>query len=766
VSLANARPAGAGHRAEGRAAHVRRPAATAVNGAVPPADRAGAAPGRPSWPIRSGAVPTPPNDQSARVETAASLQAALPAGAAVALIPVRAAFPDAFPGSPAALEALDWLRSSGKTQLAAAFAESLWQSGGIDLLVWIEATSRASVLSGYAAAMAAATGRHQASSCESVAAQFLSWLGETSRPWLVVLDDLIGTANLDGLWPAGPAGRVLVTSADPATVPGGLRVVPVGPFSLREAIGYLSERLSADPDKRHGAIELARDLAFEPAALTQASAVIASSPLSCREYRAFFLRRQEQLTESRGAPPSAAAVTWTFSFERADQLAPGESAKLLLALAALLDGHGIPRSVFSAPAAGDFLAGDGAVAVGGEGATAALAALEQVGLLTVETVTAPPTIRISPVLQAALLAAMPEGMPEQAASSVADALLQSWPERELPGWPASGLRSCAAVLRRVTGDLLWEGGCHPVLVRAGDSLDGARLTGPAVDHWLDLATTSGRLLGGGHPDTLRAGQRLADAYVAAGRAGDAIPWFQWVLGSLSDQLGPDHRDVIEARRRLGHAFVAELQFPAAVTVLERAVPQFEEVCGPEHVDTLGVRDELAAAYLAAGQYSDATALYRRTLADRERAQGERHPQTMTTRHGLAESYLASGRAKEAVAAYKRVVADRERVLGPDHLDTLAARNNLGAAYQKTGKTAAAELACEQAWAGFERVLGPRHPDTLRSRAGLAQLYRQLGRYGDARVLLRDTVDRLERILPDGDPLIIELRQSLADIGEE
>ena len=79
---------------------------------------------------------------------------------------------------------------------------------------------------------------------------------------------------------------------------------------------------------------------------------------------------------------------------------------------------------------------------------------------------------------------------------------------------------------------------------------------------------------------------------------------------------------------------------------------------------------------------------------------------------------------------------------------------------------AAELACEQAWAGLDRVLGPRHPETLRSRAGLAQVYSRLGRYGDARVLLRDTVDRLERTLPDGDPLITELRQNLADIGEE
>jgi tetratricopeptide (TPR) repeat protein len=690
--------------------------------------------------------------------------AALPAGAAVALIPARAAAPA--DGQVTASAADDWLRASGKTQLAAAFAESLWRSAGVDLLVWIDATSRDSVLSGYAAATAAATGRNQASSGESVAAQFLSWLAETSRPWLVVLDDLAAAATMDGLWPTGPAGRVLVTSADASAIPGSMRVVPVGQFSLREAVSYLSERLSDDPDKRHGAIELAQDLGFEPVALGQAGAVIASSPLSCREYRAQFAQwRDQQAAETPGALPPAAAVTWKMSFARAGQLSPGGSAQLLLAMAALLDGHGVPRTVFAAPAAADFLGG-GAAPGGGQRVGAALAALELVGLLTVEHVTTPPTIRVSPVLQAAVRATMPGGMQDRAARSVADALLQAWPERDLPGWPASGLRSCAATLRRIAGDLLWDGGCHPLLVRAGDSLDQARLSEPAVDHWFDLASTSGRLLGGGHPDTMLACQRLADAYLAAGRADEAVPWFQWVLDSLTDKLGPDHRDVIEARRRLGHALVAALQFPAAIAVLERAVPQFEQVCGTSHVDTLGARDELAAAYLSAGRYSDATALYQRTLADRERAQGDRHPQTMTTRHGLASSHLASGRAQDAVTAFKRVVVDRERVLGPDHLDTLTARNNLGAAYQQTGKTAAAELACEQAWAGLERVLGPRHPDTLRSRAELAQLYGRLGRYGDARTLLRDTVYRLERILPDDDPLIIELRRSLTDIGQE
>ncbi len=734
--------------------------------AVARATRAAANAGRPSWPVRSGTVPALADCFRARVETTPNLAAELPAGAAVALIPDRAAARDSFPGPVASTGAQDWLRSSGKTQLAAAFAETLWQAGGIDLLVWIEATSRASVLSGYAAATAAATGRDQASTCESVAAQFLSWLSDTSHSWLVVFDDLADTANLDGLWPAGPAGRVLVTATDTAGIPGSMRVVPVGPFGLREAISYLSERLSADPDKRHGAVELAQDLDLEPVALAQAGAMIASSPLSCRDYRAQFARRREQQAWPLGERPPAAAVTWTLSFERADQLALGVSAQLLVALAALLDGHGIPQTVLAAPAAGDFFTSGRDVPASGDHARTALSALEQVGLLTVEQESEPATVRISPVLQAALRAEMPDGFRDEAARSVADALLQAWPEGELPGWPGSGLRACAATLRRITGNLLWEGGCHPVLVRAGDSLDRARLTEPAVAHWLDLARTGSRLLGDGHPDVMLAGRRLADAYLADGRADEAIPWFQWILDSLSDKLGPDHPDVIEAQRRLGHALVAALQHQAAIALLARALSQYEQVCGPGHPDTLGARDELAAAHLGAGHYSDAIDLYRRTLADRERTQGDRHPQTMTTRQGLADAYLASGRAKEAVTAYKKVVADRERVLGPDHLDTLMARNNLAVAYQQTGKTAAAELTCERAWAGFERVLGPRHPDTLRSRAGLAQVYRQLGRYGDARTLLRDTVYRLERILPEGDPLITELRQNLADIGED
>jgi tetratricopeptide (TPR) repeat protein len=674
--------------------------------------------------------------------------------------------PAAGPGQAANTAAQGWLKSSGKTQLAVAYAESRWRSGALDLLVWIQVTSRAAVLSGYAAATAAVTGRDQAISCESVATQFLSWLSETSHSWLVVLDGVADPADLDGLWPSGPAGRVLVTCADAATVPGGMRVLPVGLFSPREAIGHLMERLSGSPGKRLGAIDLVSTLGTEPIALTQAGAVIAGSTMSCHDYLEYFTGRRRQLTDSSGTtPPTASDVTWTVSFELADQLSPGGSAQSLLAIAALLDGRGIPGTVFTAPAAVHSPGGEGPAA--GEAARAALTALERAGLLTVEKTTAPPTVRISPALQVALRAAIPPSLLDRAVRSAADALLQAWPdpEPEPSGWPASGLRSCTAALRQIAGNRLWADGCHPVLLRAGSSLDQARLTGPAVDHWHDLVTRCDQLLGLGHPDTTLAGQGLAEACLAAERAADAVSWFQWLLDRRTQELAPDHPDVIAVQLRLGHALVAARQFQHATSVFEHVIADAERARGAQHADTLAARDELAAAYLAAGRYPDAVAAYRRALADRERAQGPRHPQTMTTRLGLADSYLATGEAKDAVSAYKRVVADREQALGPDHLDTARARYSLGAAFQQTGKSVAAERAYEQARAGFERVLGPRHPDTLRSRAELARVYRQLGRYGDARALLIDTVDRLQRILPDNDPLIVELRETLADIGD-
>ena len=85
----------------------------------------------------------------------------------------------------------------------------------------------------------------------------------------------------------GPSGRVLITAADAAAVPGEHRVLvrAVPAFRIREALNYLSGRLTTDPDQRSGAIDLVTELGCDPAALAQASAVIISSGIRCRRAR-------------------------------------------------------------------------------------------------------------------------------------------------------------------------------------------------------------------------------------------------------------------------------------------------------------------------------------------------------------------------------------------------------------------------------------------------------------------------------------------------
>ena len=239
-----------------------------------------------TWPVLSGPVPPLAECFAARPDTVPGLETVLVPGAAVALVP----------GQEAAGRGRDWPGACGKTQLASHLAGSLQRSRTVDLLAWVTATSRAAVLSGYVRA-AAEIGLDHGGDAESVAARFAAWLDGTARPWLVVLDDLCSAADLDGLWPAGAAGRLLITTADPATVAGQRRVLamPVPAFSTREAVSCLLARLTTDTDQRSGAIDLAADLGGEPAALAQAGAVIASSGLPSREYRHLFAQRRAQL---------------------------------------------------------------------------------------------------------------------------------------------------------------------------------------------------------------------------------------------------------------------------------------------------------------------------------------------------------------------------------------------------------------------------------------------------------------------------------------
>jgi tetratricopeptide (TPR) repeat protein len=690
------------------------------------------------WPVRSGNVPPLAQRFVPRAETGFDL-ASLALGETAVLAP--SARPD--------MAGAAGMGGTGKTQLAAALARSLFDSGAVQLLAWVPAASRDSLITGYAQAAAAAAVPGVTDAPEAAAASFVAWLAKTSRPWLVVLDDLADLADLDELWPRGPAGRAVVTSRLPAAaVRGpGRRILEVGPFSPREALSYLTASLYAD--QRTRAIDLATELGHLPLGLAQASAVIADAGIDCGQYRTHLADRTQHMSVLQADRHAAiVAATWSISLDRADSTSPSGMARPALAFIALLDSGGIPGAVLSSRAAWDYICGRGATGTPADESQvhSVLDRLARVGLVTIDPESASRTVGMHTLCQTTARQVIPPAMLKEASQAAASALLQAWPQGDRDPLVAQALRDCTASLHQAADDLLWTPEVHPVLLRAGRCLDRARLPSLAITYWRAIVGTGSRILGPGHASTLLARDRLAAACEAAGRPQDAAAALENSVTERERALGQAHPETLSTRGSLADAHLAAGRSEDAISLYESTLADQERVLGPYHPDTMTARGHLAVAYRSAGRLQDAVSALQRTLRDREAVLGPEDPETMTACADLAATLHASGQVADAIPLYERALADRERVLGPDHPDTMTARASVAYAYRSADRLGEALPVYQQTLADRERVLGPDHPDTMTSLANLAWAYHTARN-------LKQAIPLYERILADRERLM-------------
>src|SRR5215475_2152963 len=665
---------------------------------------------------------------------------------------------------------------TGKTQLAVEFTHAMWNNRTVEILIWVNAASRESVITGFAQAANTVDASQPDEGAETAAARFVSWLAHTRRPWALVIDDLAELSDLEDLWPSGASGRVLITSRLPASafedavaeggpIEGGpaqgstaegmnLRVVPVRGLNRREALDYVTSRLSDYPDQRIEALDLGEDLDGLPLALAQATAAMSARRQGCREYRALLAERIGHMPAVPGAS-AAVLATWSIAAECAHELPPAGLAWPTLVLAAMLDHHGVPGAVLTSPAACGYIAGRPSTANAADQnmVRAAINNLAQTGLVTIDPASPVRTVQMHASVQAALRAYLPVADLEQVVLAAADALLETWPDGDSAAGSQSAqaqsqqaqleqaLRDCAATLRTSDGGLLWKPEAHPLLFRAGLSLEHSRLSDAAITYWKSMVATSTRLLGPGHANAVVARDRLAAAYEAAGKSADAIAVFQTALTEREKHQGAEHPETIAARAHLAHAYQSGGRPADAISLYERTVADSVRLLGQAHPVTLDARASLAEAYQASGNPRDAITVYEALLADAEHHLGVGHPTTLSARASLGAAYAASGRAKDAIAQYQRALADQERMHGPDHPDTIAARASLASAYRAGGKQKDAIAQYERVVADRQRTAGPDHPDTIAARANLAFAYRSAGR-------LREAVPLYERTLAD------------------
>ncbi|MBB5800757.1 tetratricopeptide (TPR) repeat protein [Saccharothrix ecbatanensis] len=621
---------------------------------------------------------------------------------------------------------------AGKSQLATA----AFHRARADVVVWAGARTRQSVLTAYARAWRALVKADAGDDDEAQADLFLAWLRSTTTSWLVVLDDVDDPAELSGLWPAGEAGRSLITTQrrDAALRRPDAQVVSVGMFDPDEATAYLSARLAVDP--RHDPdrlATLAEALGHYPLALSQAAAFLIDTGMDVSTYLDLLSDRRQRVADL--FPPTSpadehqdtVANTVRLAVERAKAIAA--NATDVLGLVSVLAPDGIPESV---------LLDDGRNLL-------ALRALHRLNLVTHDS-----RVEAHALVQRAARDLV--GDLTQVAVAAADAIEREWSTAD-PDTAAALYRN-TEVLRSVAGEHLWAGGMHPVLRRLGQHLADIGRPAAARDvarHLLTRAVSP--------RDVVVLRTQVAKAIGDLGDPATALDHFGEIRDLAERKLGQTDLDTLWVRF---HQATYRLETGLIETALGE-LTSLADACDlpAAHPLKIAAEDNRALCMGLSGDITGARDAASALHAVLRRELGPRHRQTLRVLLGLGRWIGEIGDARSAVAAYQEAADGLEEV-APGHHDTLIARHNLAYWRAVAGDLTEAIAEFETAAADAERTLGEDHPTTLTYKSNLV-FWRGVAGDRTAVADLATLRESVEAVLGANHPRVLRIRQQRAEL---
>ena len=176
----------------------------------------------------------------------------------------------------------------------------------------------------------------------------------------------------------------------------------------------------------------------------------------------------------------------------------------------------------------------------------------------------------------------------------------------------------------------------------------------------------------------------ADTLALQGLYGEAYGEFTTVLDGYREAGRLDDPTALRAGGKLARAYLENQNFKEAVPLLEGLVPRYERALGPDHPDTLGGRNDLAMAYQQAGDYVQCIPLLQQVHEALIARLGVDHPRTLTSHFNLAQAQRMAGDIHHAVPILERLVAVYEARFGPSHATTTATMVELAAAHMSMG----------------------------------------------------------------------------------
>ncbi|MFC3493234.1 hypothetical protein [Glycomyces rhizosphaerae] len=492
---------------------------------------------------------------------------------------------------------------SGKTQLAAGNARTRWDAGEIDLLLWVNASTRDGIATAFAEAGTAVRGSANPD-------QFLSWLDRPNTPrWLIVLDGVSDPDHLTDLWPPeNSRGQTILTTRIRSAALDGHRI-HIGPFTPEESAAYLERRLGSGSSALKGAKALAAELGHLPLALAHVAAHLLDRPgLDCTAYSQLFIRKPDGSAPANRLP---ALDAMREAIEHADRREPERFAKPILCLASDLDPAGVPATLFRSAATRNAFKGingipaDSPVLV--RAVQEALASLHRLSLIDLDG----EVVRIHPLVQRAG-AEFPGAKGRTAWTNVAIAAL-----REIK--PGSGADPATLAVFQANAK----------------RVQAIAKTAPPPPAQAV------------HPDDLTDLMELSDLGISQINAGDTtagLANLEAALTGYTRVLGPDdeitantRKLIADARKIIELIRLKDSSSRAATALLEEALEDCLRRVGPYDLQTFNARSNLAHHQGdILGDYGGAVAAMELIVADAIRVFGPSALMTDALRADLAE----------------------------------------------------------------------------------------------------------------------------------
>jgi len=612
----------------------------------------------------------------------------------------------------------------GKTQTAAAYARAAWDSGGTDLLVWIRAAERASIVAAYANAAVQVCGADPTDSTRA-AQEFLSWLDRPDAPrWLIVLDDLDDPEHLAGLWPPdAPRGRTVVTTRrrDAALEAQGRQRIDLGLFTEDEARAFLARRLGAHSPAHDGADELIETLGRLPIALAQAAAYILDQPgTSCRSYLAKLDSQELHSLRPEHLPdeyPHAVGACWAMSIYAANSQQPKQGAIRVMNFLCLLDPAGVPAEFFTTESV---LLAFGArfpfpwrkqKPLDRDAVLALLARLHRLSLIDYDG----RTVRTHALVQRFALERLPGMAIRSFAWVAAEALAEIWPQFGFAQVAFDSLRDNISHIGGVDLDAMFTDGMHRVLIFLGESLEELGQLVEAENYYRNLHGECESRFGPDHQHTLMMRHNLHRVEALRGKAEQAVASLEAVLDDHVRALGRDEPETLRTRDSLAYARGMAGDPERAVDDLEALLADAVRVFGADDSRTLEVRSNLAYWAGMTRELDEQRETLEALLADRLSVLGPDDPETLATRLALIKNRGDAGDEEGAVAELRELHADMVRVLGSDHPNAFAVLIDVTSFEGVVNGAEAAIASLRPLLLDIERVLGPQHAEAVRAR---------------------------------------------------